>query len=172
MKGDIMKNSAICLFVSILCFTTISAQQSLLPKITLLSSEGNKISASEITGDGHPVLIVYWNLSNKECCKQLESLLSVRDEFLKDYHVKIVGIFIAGDGQWAGLRPLISGRAWDMEVYVDVNAEMERAMCIPQLPFTMLYDPDMQLVCSSIGYCANMEDKLCKKVKECLSEAH
>lgn len=167
-----MKNLAVSFLVFVLLITTISAQQPLLPKIPLLSSEGDKILASEITGNGHPLLILFWNLSNKECCKQLETLLSIRDEFLKDYQVKVVGIFVADNGQWAGVRPLISGKALDMEVYVDVNAEMERAMCIPQLPFTMLYDPKMRLVCSSIGYCANMDDNLCKKVKECLSDSH
>lgn len=167
-----MKNSAICLLSVILCFSILSAQPSLLPKITLLNCDGDKIIASDIKTDGHPMLIVFWNLSNKECCKQVETLLSIRDEHLQSYNVKIVGIFVDNNGQREGLKPLLNGKNWNLEAYIDINAELERAMCIPVLPFTILYDPNMKLVCSNIGYCANMDDQLCKKVKECLSDPH
>jgi len=172
MKGGVMKNSAICSTLLFLCSSILSAQTSQLPKLTLLNCDGDKIIASDIKSEGHPMLIVYWNLSNKECCKQVETLVNIRDEYLQGYNVKMVGIFVNTDGQWAKLRPLLSGKNWDIEAYIDINAELQRAMCIPQLPFTMLYDPEMKLVCSSIGYCANMDDQLCEKVRQCLSDKH
>jgi hypothetical protein len=167
-----MKNLAICLLSVLMCISALTAQPSLLPKLTLLTCEGTKVSANTILSEGRPMLIVYWNLSSKECYKQVEELLNTRDESLQSYNVKIVGIFVDNLGDWQELRPIISGKSWDIEVYIDVNAQLQRAMCIPALPFTMLYDPKMSLVCSSIGYCANMGDKLCEKVKSCLSDTH
>lgn len=164
-----MKNSAIFSTLFFLCFSILSAQTSQLPKLTLVNCNGDKITASDIKSDGHPMLIVYWNLSNKECFKQVENLINIRDEYLQGYNVKIVGVFVNNDGQWAGLRPLLSGKNWNIEAYIDINAELQRAMCIPQLPFTMLYDSEMKLICSSIGYCANMDDQLCEKVRMCLT---
>lgn len=77
---------------------------------------------------------------------------------------------MADASRWATIRPLIAGKDWNVESYFDVNAELSSELFIPQLPYTILYDPQMKKVCSHIGFCSIAEDMLCEKVRHCLIE--
>jgi len=137
--------------------------------IQVMKPDGSWADISCITTGGNPLLLVFWNANTRECCLQVQALAEAAETVLKPYHVKIVSVFVES-GNWAELIPMINGKNWDMEVYIDVNSSMKRALGVPDLPFTYLYDPDMSLVCSHVGYCAGMDDLLCKKVEDCLKK--
>lgn len=118
---------------------------------------------------GKPLILVFWNTDSRECLSQVQALIDTRDAALKPYGVKLVGIFVE-NGNRNRIKPMIMGRDWDMEAYVDVNGEFTRYMSVAVLPFTILYDSDKKMICSHVGFCSGTEDLLCKKVKECLAE--
>ena len=169
-KGCDMKKVFYFLLLFFQWTNLICSQNYTLPSLSLMNSNGQKINASRLSCDGHPMLMVFWNTGNNDCLKQVDALLSVRDEFLKEEAVKVIGIFVVSSGAWEQVLPLVSGKRWEMELYFDVNSELSRALCVPQLPFTILYDPKMKVVCSHTGYCTGMDGLLCRKIRECLSE--
>lgn len=157
------------IIISLLVFQPpLHSQLHSLPAQTLLTPEGSRVSATVIRPEGNPILIVFWNASNNECCRQMEAMVTARDEYLKDYHVKLVSIYVADASQLPVLRPLIAGKGWDIEAYFDENATLAHAMCIPEYPYTILYDAQMSRVCAHIGFCTGAEDLICEKVKKCM----
>jgi len=168
MKGGLMRRFLIILFATLLFQNPSFSQMQALPRQQLLTPEGEKVSSSSILPEGSPLLLVFWNAENKECCKQMEAMVNARDDYLKGYQVKLVSIFVAEAGQLPLLRPLLAGKGWEVEAYFDVNAALAQAMCIPAYPFTILYDAGMSKVCAHIGFCTGAEDLICEKVKKCM----
>lgn len=166
-----MKQFFILVVFLVLPSLLISQSQSF-PCQNLLTPAGDKVIAGNIRPDGGPLLVVFWNTNSNECCEQMEAMVTARDEYLKDYQVKLVSIYVADASQLSRIRPLIAGKDWDVECYLDVNAAVSREMCIPQLPYTILYDPHMNKVCAHIGFCAGAEDLICEKVKQCMNGMH
>jgi hypothetical protein len=164
-----MKRSFLCFLMIVSLSYQVFGQSRSFSSGRLVTSNGDNISASNIASNGFPVLLVFWDLCSDDCIKQLEALSGIKEEFLNEFGVQLIGIYVANNGNWANIKPLINGKSWDMEFYIDINGELAHTMSIPDLPFTMLYDSQMQLICSHIGFCSGMDELLCEKVKQCLS---
>lgn len=153
------------LLIKIVCF----AQFANYSNTKIMTLDGSWTSFGSIQTDGKPMILVFWNTDTRACCEQVRSLMDARDAVLSEYKVKLVSIFVE-TGNRASLLPMVSGRNWEMEIFIDVNSCLKHALAIPGLPFTQLYDPNMKLICSYLGYCSGTEDLLCKKLKECLAD--
>lgn len=165
----LMKLSILLVFI-LFSGISIMSQTNNLPSVDIFTLDGIRVNANSISNNNLPMVMVFFKTYDKGCCKYLADLNDASEETLKNNKIKIVAICVDCNGHMENVKPFIAGRDLDMEVYVDKNGDLKRLLGIPSVPFTMLYDHEMKLVCKYNGYCSGNQDVLCEKVKKCLNK--
>jgi len=147
----------------------VNSQSSSLPAIDIYSLDGERIKASNISNEGKVMIIVFWKTYNKDGSNQVLMLNEVQQEWIHAEKVKFVAICCDCIGTASHVKPIVYGQDIDMKVYVDKNGDLTRAMNIPQTPYTMMLDKEMNVHCKYFGYCANGDEMVCRKLEECMA---
>ena len=166
MKG-IKSALVLALFLPVIF---VFSQNSSLPAIDIYTLDGATIKANAISNEGKLMIIVFWKTYNKDGSNQVMMLNDVYQKKLLEKDVKFIAICTDCIGRTDHIKPIVSGQDIEMEVFVDKNGDLRRAMNIPQTPFTMLLDKQMNVHCKYAGYCANGDEMICKKIEECIAE--
>ncbi|MEZ5195428.1 MAG: TlpA disulfide reductase family protein [Bacteroidales bacterium] len=140
-----------------------------LPNVELLTLDGIKVNASEISNNDKPMVVVFWKSNQKECCDQLNMMNDVYEDFFKQKGVKVIAICVDCKGSIQHIKPFVYGHSIDFEVYIDKNGDFKRSMNVSQVPYTILYDDKMDIYCQYVGYCNGSEDIICTKIENCLA---
>lgn len=165
-----MKTIKLILFLFSLSFALFAyCQNQSLPNLDLLTLDGIKVNASEISNNDKPMVLVFWKTNEKECCDQLNMINDVYEDFFKQKGVKVVAICVDCVGKTQHIKPFVYGHDLDVEVYIDRNGDFKRSMNVSKVPYTILYDNKMDIYCQYVGYCNGSEDILCNKIDHCLA---
>ena len=146
-----MKTLTFLITAIILSFMA-NAQSKNLPKTELRTIDGNLISSSGIVKPNTTTILVFWDANSSKCCDNLDSLQCIGDEILQNKGIKIITICVDCNGTWSSVKPVVMGRGWEFETFIDVNNDLKRAMNINQLPCTILIDKNQNMICSYEGY--------------------
>ena len=157
------------LFVSIIVFTTstLFAQQKerTLPSINLTDLEGNTVNTKDFSNDGKPIVINFWATWCSPCKRELNNIADMYDDWQEETGVKIIAISI-DDSRGAGrVAPYVNGKAWDFEVYLDINSDLKRAIGFQNVPYTMILNAEGTVVYSHTGYQEGDEYALYEAIK-------
>ena len=142
----------------------LTAQTQNLPLEELKTLDGNAISSSVILDANSPTVVVFWKSGSNKCCENLESMQSAWLDNLQQLGVKMVAICTDCNGTWSHVKPLANGKNWEFDIYIDTNGDFKRAMNVGDVPCTMLYDQNQNLLCRSTGYCSGNEQLICEKI--------
>ena len=157
-------------WVLYLCLgATLNAQTNMLPTVDIYTLEGIRINTNQISNNQMPMILVFFKTYDNKCCENLFSICDAHKEMLADKGVKMIAICIDCVGKTEHVKPFVYGHGLDIEVYVDKNGDLKRAMGIPDAPYTILYDQQMEVYCKYDGYCAGNQEVVCKKMNECLN---
>jgi len=164
-----MKTKKIHLILLLFALTNLMfAQTTAIPDVELVTLEGTKTSATEISNDGNPLVMVFWKSNDRESCEQLLMINDAYKDFMQYQGVKVIAICIDCVGKTQHIKPFVYGHDLDIEVYIDKNGDFKRSMNIICSPSTILFDQQMNINCQFAGYCSNVEDLLCTKIEQCL----
>lgn len=165
-----MKTRKFKLLLLLISFSSLSFSQSaILPINELYSLDGEKISASEISNEGNPLVMIFWKTNEAESCDQLLMINEAYNDFMKFQGVKVIAVCIDCCGTTQHIKPFAYGHDLEIEVYIDKNGDFKRSMNILHSPSTILFDQQMNINCQFTGYCSNVEDLLCTKIEQCLA---
>ncbi len=148
------------LFPSLLGF----AQMNYPPDAGLRDLDGKVVSIRDIFGTGEPVLMVFWKTGSHKCFENLDLMNDSWEEVLRDRGVRLVAVCIDCNGSWCQVRPIVNGRNWEFENYVDVNGDFKRSMCVGEGPCNLLFDGEMHLLCRYNSGCSGSEDFVCGNI--------
>ena len=148
----------------------VNSQSSSLPAIDIYTLDGAMIKASEISNDGNVMIVVFWKTYDKDGSNQVIMLNEVHQERLLAKDVKFVAICVDCIGRTDHVKPIVYGQDIEMEVYIDKNGDLSRAMSITRTPYTVMFDKQMNVHCKYAGYCANGDEMLCRKIEACMAE--
>lgn len=162
-----MKN-LLLLLILLIFVRTVPAQMFCAAGETLKTSEGSMISVAEIFSGNTGTILVFWELNDPKSDDDLENLNETWIENLKSYGVNLVSVCIDKSGNWLAVKPYVSGKGWEFDSYIDVNARFRRVMGITETPYTILLDGDGNLKCRYPGYCSGDETRICDKILKCL----
>jgi hypothetical protein len=167
-----MKQITLIFFLGLFIVSGISlkAQINRLPSVEIYTLDGIRVNSNTISNNGLPMIIVFFKTFDKNGLKSLVEINEAHDLFLNEFNVKVVAICIDCIGKTEHIKPLITGNDLSIEVFVDKNGDLKRAMGIPNSPYTLLFDHQMNLYCKYNGYCSGIEELVCGKIKECLSK--
>ncbi|NTW23459.1 MAG: TlpA family protein disulfide reductase [Lentimicrobium sp.] len=142
----------------------LPAQKAEKPGVELRDLNGKLIPVSEVITPGQPVIVLFWKSGNSKCCENLETVQSAWLSQLKDKGVNFIAICEDCSGSWSHVKPIVAGKGWEFEVYIDVNGDFKRSLGISIIPSTILYDAQQNIICTHPGWCSGNEELLCEKI--------
>ena len=165
-----MKTLMIMMGVCLLFSATVATgQQTIIPAVKLLTTDLSNMNSNTLL-DGHEIVIlIFWKTSDKKCCCHISSMIEAKEQMLQGQNVKIIGICSGEGGNVCHVKPFVAGKDWDMEVYIDTNDDLKRAMGIPGTPYTLVFDKEKKVICQYNGYCIGSEELICEKLQNHLA---
>lgn len=161
----------ISLFTFIMMFLLVKsfyAQQNKLPSVILKTLDGKSIDSRTISGNGKPLLMVFWKTTERLSCENLKSLHEVYKDSLMPKNIKMVAICVDEAGSTGHIKPYLAGQAIEIDVYIDVNGDFRRAMGV-SAPYTIIFDHKMDIFCRQRGYCTGNQELVCQKINKCMN---
>jgi thiol-disulfide isomerase/thioredoxin len=153
-----MKN---LLIVAIICLAefTVSAQTNI-PSVKIKTLNGESFDTSNFHNDGKPIILSFWATWCKPCVRELSNIAEVYDEWVEETGVKLIAISIDDSRSMSRVAPLVNGKDWEYDVYVDTNSIFKRAMNVTNIPHTILLDGDGNIIWQHTAYSEGDEEEL------------
>ena len=146
--------------VSFFCLTTIDlAAQNSIPDIHLKTINGVKIQPSSILNDKEFSIISFWATWCIPCINELDAINELYPSWNEDYSINVLAISTDDSRSRKRVRPLISGKNWAFEVYLDENQEFKRSLNISGIPHTIV-TYGSKIIHRRIGYSPGEEKDL------------
>lgn len=153
------------LLAGLLLPALLRAQQAL-PDVPLKDIKGNATSSGSFNNDGKPIVISFWATWCKPCIKELMAVHEVYDQWQEETGVKVIAISIDDSRNVSKVAPLVNGKGWEYEVYIDENSDFKRAMNVTNVPHTFLLDGKRNIVWQHNSYIPGDEEKLLEEIKK------
>jgi thiol-disulfide isomerase/thioredoxin len=137
----------------------------LLPNVTVKKLNGTSFSTADINNDGKPMIVSFWATWCKPCIAELTAIAEEYDEWQKETGVKLVAVSIDDSRTMNSVAPLVKGKGWDYDIYLDPNGDFKRAMNVNLVPHTFLINGNREIVHQHTTYAPGDEKRLYEKVK-------
>ncbi|HKK09933.1 MAG TPA: TlpA disulfide reductase family protein [Bacteroidales bacterium] len=145
---------------------TVNSQNSELPSVDIQTVYGEMMSTSEIENDGNPIILSFWATWCKPCIKELNTINEVYYDWQDETGVKLVAVSIDNARSSSKVLPMVNGKGWDYEVYLDPNGDFKRAMGVNMIPHTFLLNGDGEVVWQHTSFSEGSEIELIEKVRK------
>lgn len=153
-----MRKIAIYLFINTLLISSLFSQKNI-PNINLKTIDGKTINISEIISDDAFYIISFWATWCVPCINELDAINKIIDDWNKKYNIKVLAISTDDSRSEKRVRPLINGKKWKFEVYMDSNHYLKRALNISGIPHTITSTGSI-IINRRVGYSPGEEKKL------------
>ena len=140
-----------------ICALTISAQ---LPNVKLQDINGNTVQTGEISNDGKPVVISFWETWCKPCLRELKAIHEVYPDWQDETGVKMIIVSIDQAQDAHRVKPMVDGFGWEYEVLLDPNGDFKRAMNVQNVPHVFVLDGKGKIVYNHAGYVDGGEEDI------------
>jgi cytochrome c biogenesis protein CcmG, thiol:disulfide interchange protein DsbE len=141
------------------------AQKPTMPFAQLKNLDGATVNTAEIFSLDEITLLVFWRSEDGKCCENLDQMHEAWNEQLKHKNVRLVAVCVDARGSYSHVKPMVKGRGWEFDAYIDLNGDFRRSMGVNLLPCTMLLDEKLNVICRHDGYCTGAADMICEKVE-------
>ena len=135
-----------------------------LPALLIKTLDGREVSTTTFENDGKPYVISFWATWCRPCLKELTAIDEIYDDW-KDLGVKLIAISTDDSRTRANVLPMVSGRAWDFEFYLDENGDLKRAMGVNMVPHTFIINGKGEIVYQHTAFSDGMEWEMYDKLK-------
>ena len=137
-----------------------------LPSVDVKSLDGKTVNTNTFSNDGKPIIISFWATWCKPCLTELININDVYTDWQAETGVKLIAVSIDDARNAAKVKPLVNGKAWDYEVYLDQNQDLKRALNVNNIPHTFLLNGNGEVVWQHNAYTEGSEKQLYELVKK------
>jgi thiol-disulfide isomerase/thioredoxin len=164
-----MKKVFVSLCLSLLVFASqaqTADKARKLPAVDVKTLDGKTFNTSQLSNDGKPVIISFWATWCKPCISELINISDVYPDWQKETGVKLVAVSIDDVRNAAKVGPLVNGKAWTYDVFLDQNQDLKRALNVNNVPHTFLLNGNGEIVWQHNSYTEGDEKHLYELVKK------
>ena len=155
------------LFLSVLVSASAFAQNTFrLPSVSVKDISGNTVQTDKFQNDGKPMIINFWATWCKPCVLELTTIADEYEEWVEATGVKLIAVSIDDSRNTAKVGPMVKGRGWNYEIYLDPNEDFKRAMNVTNPPHTFVVNGRGEVVWQHIAYQPGDEKVLYDIVKK------
>jgi thiol-disulfide isomerase/thioredoxin len=164
MKKVLLSLSFLVLALMAQAQTTDKARK--IPSVDIKTLDGKTFSTANLGNEGKPVIISFWATWCKPCISELINISDVYPDWQKETGVKLVAVSIDDVRNAAKVKPLVNGKAWTYDVYLDQNQDLKRALNVNNVPHTFLLNGKGEIVWQHNSYAEGDEKHLYEMVKK------
>lgn len=160
------------LFTAILLVSSLAllAQTgSKLPELVIKTLEGRDINTSAFHNDGKPYVLSFWATWCRPCLKELTAIDEIYEDW-KDLGFKVIAVSTDDSRTRANVLPMVRGRGWEFEFYLDENGDFRRAMGVNLVPHTFIINGKGEVVYQHTSFVDGMEWEMYDKLKALLED--
>jgi thiol-disulfide isomerase/thioredoxin len=155
--------SLLILMAAMLSFTSGNRP---LPKVDVKTLDGRVVSTSTFENDGKPIIISFWATWCKPCIHELTTISDVYEDWQDETGVKLIAISVDNSRTSGGVLPLVNGKDWDYEVYLDENKDFQRAMGVNLVPHTFVLNGKGEIVWEHTAFTEGSELELIEIIRK------
>ncbi len=155
--------SLLILMAGMLSFTSGNRP---LPKVDVKTLDGRVVSTSTFENDGKPIVISFWATWCKPCIHELTTISDVYEDWQDETGVKIIAISVDNSRTSGGVLPLVNGKDWDYEVYLDENKDFQRAMGVNLVPHTFILNGKGEIVWEHTAFTEGSELEMIEVIRK------
>ncbi|RUA25005.1 MAG: TlpA family protein disulfide reductase [Bacteroidetes bacterium] len=137
-----------------------------LPKVDVKTLDGRVVSTSTFENDGKPIIISFWATWCKPCIHELTTISDVYEDWQDETGVKLIAISVDNSRTSGGVLPLVNGKDWDYEVYLDENKDFQRAMGVNLVPHTFVLNGKGEIVWEHTAFTEGSELELIEVIRK------
>ena len=153
-------------FVTVLLLSFTSGNKASLPKVDVKSLDGRIVSTSTFQNDGNPIIISFWATWCKPCIAELNTINEVYEDWQEETGVKLIAISVDNSRTSGGVLPMVNGKGWEYEVFLDENGDFKRAMGVNIVPHTFLLNGKGEIVWQHTSFTEGSELELIELVRK------
>ena len=155
MYRKILFSSVVFLFIF-----SVNAQENI-PNMTLKTISGKSIESSEVLNSQGFSIISFWATWCIPCINELDAINELYDSWNENNSIKVLAISTDDARSKKRVRPMISGKNWVFDVYLDTNQNFKRSLNISGIPHTIIAYGS-KIIHRRIGYSPGEEKDLLK----------
>ena len=160
-----MSKKICTIFAIFWMFSTIFAQDSAFPDLTVPDLKGNKINIKNLSTEGKPVVLAFWATWCGPCMHELNAINDKISDWRDETEFNFYEVSIDDSKSVGRVQPLVNGKGWDFDILLDTNNDLKRQLNFSTPPFTVIIKDGM-IVYKHLGYQPGAEDNLYEKIKE------
>ncbi len=164
-------NKTFALFIPVLFFIfSLSAQRTAtLPELTITTLDGHEVNTGTFENQGKPFVISFWATWCRPCLQELNAIDEIYHEW-QDYGFKLIAVSIDDTRTRANVLPMVRGRGWEYEFYLDENSDFRRAMGVGNIPHTFIINGKGEVVYQHTSFSDGMEWEMFDHLIELLED--
>ncbi len=156
--------SGLVIFLVLMSFTSDGGRP--LPKVDVKTLDGRVVSTSSFQNDGNPIIISFWATWCKPCIQELTTISDVYEDWQDETGVKLIAVSVDNSRTSGGVLPLVNGKGWEYEIYLDENGDFKRAMGVNVVPHTFLLNGKGEIVWEHTSFTEGSELELIDLVRK------
>jgi len=154
-------------FAAFLLFLANSqAQNSKLPDVQLKDLQGKTVAFKEQINPEKITVISFWATWCAPCKKELDNIAEIYPEWQEKFNVELIAISTDDARTTPKVKSTVAAKGWDYTVLIDSNQDLQRALNINSVPFTIVIDQKGEIIYQHSGYKDGDEEELAEKLAE------
>ncbi len=167
-----MMNRQMVFIVLLIMFPVLSGvsqRTGSLPGLTVQTLHGGEYNTALFGNDGKPYVISFWATWCRPCLQELNAIDEIYHEW-QEYGFKLIAVSTDDARTRASVLPMVSGRGWEYEFYLDENGDFRRAMGVNMVPHTFIMNGNNEIVYQHTSFTEGMEWQMFDLLLELLEE--
>ncbi|MFZ4752597.1 MAG: TlpA family protein disulfide reductase [Chitinophagaceae bacterium] len=147
-----------------LSFSGAIAQNTSLPTTKVRDLNGKQISFNEIFEKGKYTLVSFWATWCIPCKQEIKNIKTKLPQWTQQVNFNYVTISIDDARATAMVKTYAKSQGWTFPTYVDPNSDLKRSLNFQNVPYTIIIDPNGNIVYQHTGYEEGAENELFEKI--------
>jgi len=167
------KITALLLLIFVLSFYINAQETQSLKKVATIdikTLDGKTVSSSTFNNDGKPIILSFWATWCRPCLKELTAINDVYEEWQEETGVKLIAVSVDDSKTVRNVAPMVNGKEWNFEFYLDENGDFKRAMSVNLIPHTFILNENKEVIAEFTAFGEGGEKKLIEMVRNIIKK--